>query len=203
MVWSTGFIHSSTQPETPAPCDWKRQNVCTKVPLKSRRRSHEMMHRSTAGCVWASQLLHVYGCAHTHTWAKLRWGDLGRLYFSFHIISSPPSPLPPPPITCILGSVCLIHSSPPCPPLSLSVWSKMLAHCSAASVCSIGSVWATVGVWFHKRGERDSSYGSWVHECGCVHAADSLYMQGLRKKLTAGKSEAKYERESWLSSIKK
>lgn len=37
---------------------------------------------------------------------------------------------------------------------------------------------------------------------GCVQPADSLYMQRQSKKVREGKSEAKYEGESWLPSLR-
>ena len=105
----------------------------------------------------------------------------------------------------------------------------MLAHCSAASVCSIRSV--CVGDWLtacdltnKKEGtaamfplhnqwsyrERDDSeyvcvcvcVCVCVRACGCVHAADSLYMQRQSKTGKRRKSGAKHEWEIMIMKYK-
>lgn len=131
MGCSTGVIHSSTQTETLAPCEWKQalkslwtglQVISTltwkwchpsRYQQRPNRRRQDVCERGSSSlCLWVC----------THTWAKLRRGDLTRLYFSFYLITLPssssssllhsPSPLPLLPSLAFLAqSVSSIHLS--------------------------------------------------------------------------------------------
>lgn len=93
MDWSTGVIHSRTQTNTQAPCEWTRRNLCSKIPLNHDRAltltdaSFKAATTSQTGGDRMWQLL----CMCVSVFTKLRRGDSARLCFSFYIISSPSS----------------------------------------------------------------------------------------------------------------